>query len=172
MKFLKHLFDMVICAVMGAVMVASDIAMDALPNIHLVAVFVIVLTVIYRWWALTSVYIYVLLIGLLSGFGMWWVAYLYVWTVLWAIVMLLPRKMPRWLASIVYIAVCGAHGFAFGFLCALSQAPMLGVSIWAYTLSGIPFDIAHGISNLCLGTLIVPLLITFEQLDKRTRRMT
>lgn len=171
MKLLKHLFNMLICTMMGAVMVASDIAMEALPNIHIVAVLIIVTTVVYRAWAILSVYIYVILIGLLSGFGMWWVAYLYVWTILWAITMLLPKKMPPWLAAVVYTVVCGAHGFAFGFLCALSQAPMLGVSVWAYTLSGIPFDIVHGISNLCLGTLIVPLILLFQRLDKLTRRI-
>ena len=29
------------------------------------------------------------------GFGVWWVPYLYVWTVLWGMTMLLPKKMPN-----------------------------------------------------------------------------
>lgn len=37
-----------------------------------------------------------------------WVLYLYIWTVLWGVVMLLPKKMPKRIQPIVYMTVCSA----------------------------------------------------------------
>ena len=73
---------------LGALMFVSDIAMEALPNIHLIGVLIVASTVVYRFKALWSIYIYVIVYGVVTGFGVWWVPYLYVWTVLWAVVML------------------------------------------------------------------------------------
>ena len=101
-KALLTVFDIVIFGMLGALMMVSDLVMNIVPNVHLVGVMIVVLTVVYRWKALFPIYVYVVLIGFAEGFGMWWLPYLYVWTVLWGIVMLLPRKMPRWLAPILY----------------------------------------------------------------------
>lgn len=157
--------EIVIFAMLGALMFASDIAMEALPNIHLVGVFIVATTVVYRWKALYPLYIYVFLNGLYAGFSMWWVPYLYVWTVLWGVVMLLPKDMPRWLAPIVYMAAAGLHGFLFGTIYAPMQALLLGFSFeqtLAWIGAGIYFDMIHGISNLCLGILIVPIIHTLR----------
>ena len=69
--------------------------MSALPNIHLLGMLIMVLTLTFRWRALIPIYIYVFLDGLYFGFNVWWVPYLYVWTVLWGMVMLLPKQMSK-----------------------------------------------------------------------------
>ena len=79
---------------LGALMYAAKVIMEIAPNIHLIGVFVIAITIVYRKKALYPIYIFVLLTGLLNGFSAWWVPYLYIWTVLWAVTMVLPRKMP------------------------------------------------------------------------------
>ena len=172
-KALLTVFDIVIFGMLGALMMVSDLLMNIIPNVHLVGVMIVVLSVVYRWKARFPIYVYVVLIGFAEGFGMWWLPYLYVWTVLWGIVMLLPRKMPRWLAPILYTLVCGLHGFAFGFLWIPSQMLLMSFSfeqalVW-WKFGFFTADIPHGIGNLVGSVLIVPMVTLIRKLDKRVR---
>ena len=157
---------------LGAVMFASKMLMEILPNIHLLGMFIVAITVVYRKKALYPIYIYVLLNGIFAGFAMWWIPYLYIWTILWAAVMILPKNMPKKVAPIVYAIVCALHGFGFGVLYAPAQALMFGLNFDAtltWIAAGLPFDITHGISNLCCGILIVPLIKLLKNSEKITR---
>ena len=118
--------EMAIFAMLGTLMFCSKIVMEALPNIHLLGMLTITYTLVYRAKALIPIYLYVLLNGLYAGFSVWWIPYLYIWTVLWGLAMLLPRRMPRWLACIVYPLLCALHGLAFGTLYAPAQAWLFG----------------------------------------------
>ena len=75
--------ELVIFSMLGAVMYASKVIMEFAPNIHLIGVFTIAFTVVYRKKALYPIYVYVFLTGMFHGFATWWVPYLYLWTVLW-----------------------------------------------------------------------------------------
>ncbi len=146
---------------LGALMFASKKLMEVFPNIHLLGVFVIAFTVVYRKKALYPIYIYIFLDGLFSGFNTWWLPYLYIWAVLWAVTMLLPKKMPKKVAPIVYMVVCSLHGFLFGILYAPAQALFFGLDfkgMLTWIASGAMFDAIHGISNFICGTLIVPII--------------
>ena len=111
--------------------------------------------------------------GLLNGFGTWWVPYLYIWTVLWGAVMLLPKKLEGKKASIVYAVVCSLHGFLYGVLYAPFQAfvhhlNLEGTLTWIAT--GLAFDITHGISNfVCTLILCVPFIKLLKTAEKLTR---
>ena len=64
------------------------------------------------------------------------------------------------------IIICGLHGFAFGILGAPSEAIIRGFSLEAtktYILMGLPFDFIHGISNMIVATLVVPLYIPLKK---------
>lgn len=162
--------EMTVFAMLGAVMYASKIIMEAIPNVHLLGVFTIAFTVVYRKKALYPVYIYVILNGIFSGFASWWVPYLYLWTVLWGAVMLLPREMPARLRPVVYMAVCALHGFLFGTLYAPAQALMYGLSfkgMIAWIVAGLPWDFLHGVSNFFCGILIVPIISLLRFAEKR-----
>ena len=162
--------EVAVFAMLGALMMVSDLVMNILPNVHLVGVMIVILTVVYRWKALYPIYLYIFLIGLFEGFGMWWIPYLYVWAVLWAMTMLLPRRMPRWLAPILYGLVCGFHGFAFGLLWVPSQMLLMSFTLeqamiwWSYGF--ITADVFHGIGNLVGSVLIVPMVALIRKLDK------
>ena len=97
---------MAVFGMLGAVMYASKFLMELAPNIHLLGVFTIAFTVVYRRKALYPIYVYVFLNGIFSGFASWWIPYLYLWAVLWGAVMLLPKNMPPKARPIVYMAVC------------------------------------------------------------------
>lgn len=141
-------------------MYCSKFLMEVLPNIHLLGMFIMTFTVVFRKKALIPIYVYVFLDGLFGGFSLWWIPYLYIWTILWGVTMLLPKKMPDKLCYIVYPIVCCLHGLAFGALYAPAQAIMFNMNfqqIVAWIIAGFPFDLIHGISNLFMGILIVPL---------------
>ena len=155
---------------LGTVMYISKLIMEAFPNIHLLGVLTITYTIVYRRRALIPIYIYVMLNGLFAGFNMWWLPYTYIWTLLWGIIMLLPQNMPRKIAIPIYSVICGIHGFAFGTLYAPAQALMFGFNfkqMIAWIVAGIPFDIIHGVSNLALGFLVVPLSGILSDVSKR-----
>ena len=64
--------DIAVFGMLGALMYASKVIMDVLPNIHPIGTFIVAMTVVYRHKALYPLYIFVLLTGLLNGFGTWW----------------------------------------------------------------------------------------------------
>lgn len=161
--------EIAIFGLLGALMYASKQLMELFPNIHLLGAFTIALTVVYRRKALYPLYTFILLTGLFAGFAMWWIPYLYIWLVLWAVTMLLPRNMPKKVAPLVYMLVCAAHGFLYGVLYAPSQALMFGLSFQAtiaWIISGLPFDFIHGVSNFVCGLLIVPLISAIRQAER------
>lgn len=153
--------EVAVFGVLGGLLFASKLVMEILPNIHLIGVFTVVITAVYRWKALYPLYIFVVMLGLYYGFNMWWVPYLYIWTVLWLAVMLLPKNMPKKVAPWAYTAVCSLHGFLYGTLYAPAQALMFGYNFektLAWIAMGLPFDIIHGVSNFVCGLMIVPLI--------------
>ena len=165
--------DIAVFGMLGALMYASDILMELLPNIHLVGVFIVSITVVYRKKALFPIYIYVLLNGIFAGFATWWIPYLYVWTVLWAAVMLLPKKIPEKAKPIVYMLVCGLHGLLFGTIYAPAQALLFGLDfdgMIAWIISGLPFDAIHAVSNFFFGILIYPITRILQRAEKITQK--
>lgn len=171
MKSHAKIKDMIIFAMLAALMFASKIAFEALPNIHPIAMFIMVFTVVYRVRALIPLYLFVLISGLYYGFSLWWIPYLYIWTVLWAVTMLLPRNMSAKAAVIVYPIVCGLFGLSYGTLYAPAQAIMFGYdfsTMLKWIASGLPFDAIHGLGNLGMGLLVYPLSKTLMRLEKQT----
>lgn len=154
---------------LGALMYASKMLMEVAPNIHLLGVFTIAITVVYRKKALYPIYTYVLLNGLFSGFATWWIPYLYVWTVLWGATMLLPQKIPKGVKPLVYMVLNASHGFLFGVLYAPAQAIAFGLSfdgMIAWVIAGLPFDFIHGVSNFFCGMLIVPIISVLQRMER------
>ena len=107
---------MAIFAMLATIMFCSKLVMEFLPNVHLLGALTMVYTVVYRTKALIPIYLYVILNGLYAGFSLWWAPYLYIWTILWGVTMLLPKHMPKKIACVVYPLVCCFHGLAFGTL--------------------------------------------------------
>ena len=150
---------MCIFSMLGALMFCSKIIMEALPNIHLLGMFTVVYTVVFRRKALIPIYIYVFVNGLFAGFSAWWVPYLYIWTLLWGATMLIPRRLPKKALAVIYSAICCLHGLCVGILYAPVQALMYGFDFnqtLAWIAAGFTFDIIHGIGNLAAGLLIMP----------------
>ena len=148
-------------------MFCSKILMEFLPNIHLLGMFTMVFTLVFRQKALIPIYVYVLMNGLYAGFNLWWVPYLYIWTILWGVTMLLPKAMPTKIACVVYPVICCLHGLLYGTLYAPAQALMFGLDLRqtiAWIIAGLPWDAIHGVGNLVAGLLILPLTALLRKL--------
>lgn len=160
---------MALFSILGTLMFLSDILMEILPNIHLVGMLTILYTVVYRAKALIPIYVYVFLNGLFYGFALWWVPYLYIWTVLWAMTMLIPKNIPPKIAAVVYPLLCAIHGISFGLLYAPFQALAFSLDfkgMLAWIAAGLTFDITHCISNFVSGLLVLPLSLVLKKAEK------
>ncbi len=152
--------ELIIFSMLGTIMFLSKLLVEFLPNIHAIALFIAVFTLVYRAKALIPIYVYVLLTGVYGGFNLWWVPYLYIWTILWALIMLIPKNASIKAKAIASAIFCACHGLMYGTLYAPMQAIMYGLSfkgMIAWIMVGLPFDIIHMIGNIVLALLIVPL---------------
>lgn len=166
--------EMTIFAMLGALMYSSKIIMEWIPNVHLLGMFTMVFALCYRKKGLVPLYVFVLLTGLYAGFATWWIPYLYIWAVLWGMAMLLPRRMPTAVKSIVYPIVCGLHGLCYGMLYAPAQAILFGLDfeqMLAWIATGLPWDLVHGIGDFAAGFLILPLCKLIGKLDKNAQKI-
>lgn len=160
--------ELTVFSMLGAIMYASKLLMEIAPNVHLLSVFTIAFTLVYRKKALYPIYIYIMLNGMFCGFATWWLPYLYIWTVLWGVVMLLPTKISPKYKPIIYMLICSAHGFLFGTLYAPAQALLFGLDLKgmiAWIIAGLPWDCVHGVSNFICGSLIVPIVTILNKLE-------
>ncbi|MEG0269427.1 MAG: hypothetical protein RR821_04175 [Clostridia bacterium] len=153
--------ELVTLALLSALLLGVQVALAVLPNIELVSLLIVLYTLYFRWKALCIIYVFVLLEGLVYGFGLWWVNYLYVWTVLWALTMLFHRMK----GTVGWIVLLASYGLGFGFLCALPYLFMGGIgAAAAYFLSGIPFDLLHCAGNAAAAAVLFqPLRRLFDR---------
>lgn len=169
-KRIKALEELVLFSLFGAMMYLTA-QVDLIPNFHPLAMFIAAFTVIYRAKALIPLYVYVFLEGLLGGFNLWWVPYLYVWTVLWAASMLIPRRINEITAGILIIIVTGLHGILFGVLYAPFQCYAVYGGDWGMTwlwiINGALFDTLHLIGNVTSSLLAIPLIRPITRLSGR-----
>ena len=143
--------ELVLFALLGAVMFAGKMAMAGLPNIEPVSLLVILFALVFGRKALWSIYLYVVLECVVWGLNTWSICYLYVWLLLYLVTRLL-RKMD---SPLGWAVVSGAFGLFFGLLCTPVQ---LCIGGWAYALSwwisGIPFDLSHCAGNFAMALLL------------------
>lgn len=138
-------------AVFAALMIALQVALAQLPNIEAVTLLIILATVFMGPKALLAVAVFVVAEGLIYGFHIWWINYLYVWPLL----VLAVWGLRRWSHPLLWAVVAGFFGLLFGTLCSI---PYFITGGWgagiAYIIQGIPFDLAHCIGNVASALLL------------------
>lgn len=143
--------DICALALIAALMEGAKIALASLPNIHINAVLIILAAVFFGWKAMYSVGVYIMLEGIVFGFGIWWISYLYVWPPLCAVCVLMRRND----SALIWAVAAAIHGLLFGALCSL---PYFFIGGWqmafSYWVGGITFDLAH-----CAGNFVLTLAL-------------
>lgn len=135
---------MVLCGLLAAILFVLQVVFGFLPNVEPVTILIIIFTLVLGRKTLVIIYTFALLEGIFYGFGIWWIMYLYVWTILYFIVRLMRKNE----SVVIWAVVGGGFGLAFGALCAIPYAGAggigAGISWWT---AGILFDIFHGEGN-------------------------
>jgi len=169
LKSHRQLRDMLVLAMLGALMFAGKQVFEAFPNVHPIGMLLITYTVVYRSRALIPLYIFIFIEGAFSGFNLWWYPYLYIWLPLWGMAMLLPKSMKPAAAAVAYPLICALHGLMYGTLYSPYQAVVFHYD-FATTLKwiaqGFPWDMIHAASNLGMGLLVYPLSRVLKKLDR------
>ena len=147
--------DVATAALMAAVIEVCKLFMQSLPNIEMTSFLVILFALRMGRPALYAIPVFVLIEGLVYGFGLWWIMYLYAWPLL----ALITRAFPRADSAFFWACVSGAFGLLFGLLCAVPYF-FIGFAgggfaqglrqLFAWWVAGIPYDLIHGVSNFFL----------------------
>lgn len=147
--------DVCVLALMGSLMFATKVALAALPNVSMNALLIILTAVFFGWRVMYSVGVYIMLEGLIFGFGLWWLSYLYLWPILAALAVLMRKND----SALIWAVVAGLYGLCFGALCSIPYLFVGGFKMaLSYWVSGIPFDLSHCVGNFVLTlTLYKPL---------------
>ena len=153
--------ELVLIALLSAVLLVCQVGFAFLPNIEVVSLLVILYTLFFKKKTLYIIYIFALLEGLIYGFGIWWVMYLYVWTILWGITMLLKKEK----SPVIWAFISGFFGLFFGTLCSVPYFITGGVSMGlSWIIAGLQMDIIHGIGNFFVTLLLFqPLYTAFQK---------
>lgn len=157
------LFGMLAALTFGAKWV-----MAVLPNIEPVSLMVMVFGAAFGWQGLLPTFVYVMAEILFYGLGTWNINYLYVWPLL-VVLAVVFRKMEHPLG---WAILSGSFGLLFGALCAPVDLFIGGPGYaFAKWISGIPFDIAHGVGNFVIAlVLFVPVRNLTGKLYARMKR--
>ena len=154
--------ELVFLALCTALIFSLQIALANLPNVEVVTLLVILYTLHFRKKALLVIYAFVVLEGIFYGFHIWWIMYLYIWTILWLVVTLMRKHS----SALVWAVTAGFYGLLFGALCAIPYLFLGGFSVaLSWWIAGIPFDLIHCVANFLL------VLVLFTPLDRVMTRI-
>ena len=139
-------------ALLSAILYVSKVALELLPNVELVSLLTVLYTLVFGKEAFLIVTVFNLFELIQWGFGTWWVSYLYVWPLLVLITLLLKKIIKE--EFLIWSVVSGLFGLIFGSLFAIVYLPVDPAYALAYWISGLPWDVWHGVCNFVLMLVI------------------
>ena len=145
------IYEIACIGVCAAMLLGVQIVLAPLPNIELVSLLVICFSKAFGKRTLYIIYVFVLIEGLIYGFGLWFISYMYIWTILYFI----TRLMQDVDSAVVWAVIAAIFGLLFGTLTSVASFVIGGWSYGiAYIVSGLMFDVTH-----CIGNLVSVLLL-------------
>ena len=120
--------DIVIIGMMVAMIEAAKLSLAAIPNVELVSFLIILFTLFFGPKILYAIGAFVLIEGILYGFGIWWIMYLYAWPLLALVTWLFRKQTSVW----VFALISGVFGLLFGALCSI---PYFVIGGWKMAFS-------------------------------------
>ncbi len=160
-------FDIALVALMVAVIEVFKFTMMGLPNIELTSFWLILFSKNFGKKVYYVVPVFTLIEGVIFGFNLWWISYLYVWPLL----VFVTRIFRKNDSALTWAVISAVFGLSFGALCAIPYAFTgtdftSGLNIaFGWWVAGIPWDIAH-----CIGNFILTLLL-YKPLSKVMLKM-
>lgn len=151
--------DITLIGMMVAVIEVCKVALAWAPNIEMTSFLLIMFTLFFGRKIVFVVPVFILIEGAMYGVGDWWIMYLYTWPILVFLTWLFRKQDSVWF----WCTVSSLFGFSFGFLCSFTYAAIgamnggirnglvVGFAKW---VSGIPFDILHGLGNFVIMMIL------------------
>ncbi len=154
---MKSVKEMVLVALLSAILVASKEVLSFLPNIECVSFLLMIFARHFRFnvsFMISVIFCFVEMI--LYGFGEWTIMYFLVWGGFVVIVYFLKNKVHSRNGCAVLSAL---FGLSFGFFFSLPYALLSLQAGLSYWLSGLFFDLVHGVGNFLVCMLL------FDEMD-------
>lgn len=151
--------DIPVIALMSAILSVSKFILSGIPNIEITSFLVIVFSLCLGNRIYFTLPVFILTEGLLYGFNIWWIMYLYAWPLLVCVTKLFKRID----SAFVWGLVSGAFGLSFGFLCSIPYIFLgsfdggitNGLRVaFLWWVAGIPWDIVHFAGNFIIMTVL------------------
>lgn len=164
--------EITLIGMMIAVIEVCKVTLMGIPNVELTTFWVIMFTLYFGKRILYVIPAFILIEGMMYGFGIWWIMYIYMWPSLALLAYLFRKNDSAWTWSIL----SGLYGLSYGFFCAIpyvvigtveggiKTGMMSGFSWW---VAGIPWDIVHGAANFLL---MIVLYHPISHVMKATKR--
>lgn len=148
----------VLIAAMTAVLEVAKFALNAVANVELITLLVMLYTRKFGWkMSLASVLLFAVLESMWWGVSIWTATYFYVWPIL-VLVSALTAKTDSVLVNAV---IAGVYGLLFGALCSLLTLVTAGWNAAvAWWIAGIPYDLIHGAANFLICLILYRPLYT------------
>lgn len=151
--------DVVLIGFMIAVIEVCKIALSWLPNIETTTFWIIMFTLYFGRKIFFVIPAFIAIEGVLYGFGIWWIMYLYVWPLL----VLLTFLLKKYDSKMTWCIFSWIFGLSFGALCSLPYFFVGNTDFslesgfktaFAWWVAGIPWDIMHGAGNFIVMFLL------------------
>ncbi len=151
--------DITLIAILSASLTAGKLVLSVVPNVEIVTFLLIVFTVLFGLKrAMMTAVVFVTTEIFIYGFGTWILGYYILWPTLIVITTILHKRFE---SEYVFAGLASVFGFTFGLFFALFESIFYGIAYAIpYWISGIPFDIVHGVSNFII------VLILYKPLTK------
>ncbi len=144
--------DIALIGLMVAIIEVCKAAIAGIPNVELTTFWLMMFALFLGRKVYYTVPVFILIEGVIYGFGLWWIMYLY----LWPLLVLVTRFFRKSNSLFTYSMIAGFFGLTFGLFGAI---PYLFIGTFegglvngfqvatAWWIAGIPWDLVHGVSN-------------------------
>jgi energy-coupling factor transport system substrate-specific component len=156
--------DITLIGMMIAIVEVCKVVFAGIPNVELTSFWIVVFTICFGKKMFYTIPAFILIEGMMYGFGIWWVQYLIAWPVLGIAAMRL-RNVD---SALGWAIISGMFGLFFGVLCAIPYLFMGGVkTAVAWWIAGIPWDLVHGAANFVIMLILYhPIMRVMKVMQK------
>ncbi len=147
--------DIALIGLMVAIIEVCKVTMAHIPNVELTTFWLMMFTLFLGKRVYYVIPVFIIIEGLIYGFGLWWIMYLYLWPLVVAVTYIFRKDN----SIFTYSMISGVFGLLFGFFGAIPYV-FLGTFegglangfkvATAWWIAGIPWDLVHGISNFII----------------------
>lgn len=143
--------DITLIGLMVAIIEVCKLVMKDIPNVELTTFWVIMFTLYFDKRIIYVIPTFIMIEGLLFGFGIWWIMYLYLWPLLAVVTWTMRKNDGAWFWAII----AALFGLLFGFFGAFPYIAISGIhGAIAWWIQGIPWDVTHAIGNFVLMLIL------------------